>query len=335
MYKGTIQSQSQSPELSHCLHFLGKNWSHGFSFLVGIIHPEVISPPLDWVPGTELQRLFSSCPPMEMVVIQDCDVQMSDQRNIVIDSHSLQFCSAIDSLTCTTKISAPNVKEFICTGFMTGDFSLENFSSLVGAHLNMRLRGEGADETAKTYSELLAEENEVFAKRMMKYLGAVHNVHHLTLSSGFLEVLLQAPSTLYRQPPQLCNLETLKLEMRFTRGSLRSIAYLLKISPVITSLILTSKESNLADVGDDWESGLSLTCMFSHLKFVEIREVEGCDNELKFLTFLLKNSMVLEKLSLFFRYTSDSLDRGRYVRRFKRNLKLLPTASSSIQMHFF
>ncbi|KAI3877746.1 hypothetical protein MKW98_020227, partial [Papaver atlanticum] len=61
--------------------------------------------------------------------------------------------------------------------------------------------------------------------------------------------------------------------------------------------------SNLADVGDDWEAEFSLTCMFSHLKYVEIREVEGCDNEFSFLRFLFKNSTVLEKVNLFFRST--------------------------------
>ncbi|KAI3894254.1 hypothetical protein MKX03_021844, partial [Papaver bracteatum] len=90
--------------------------------------------------------------------------------------------------------------------------------------------------------------------------------------------------------------------------------------------------SNLADIGDDWEVGLS--GMISHLEFVEIREVEGCENELKFLSFLLKNSMVLEKVNLFFRSTGDSLSNGRQARRFKRNLRVLQTASSSIQMNF-
>ncbi|KAI3894256.1 hypothetical protein MKX03_021846, partial [Papaver bracteatum] len=92
--------------------------------------------------------------------------------------------------------------------------------------------------------------------------------------------------------------------------------------------------SNLADVGDDWEAGLSFACMFSHLKFVKIREVEGCDNEFRFLRFLLKNSTVLEKVDLFFRSTGDSIDNGRQVRRFKRKLRVLPTASSNIQMNF-
>ncbi|XP_026439399.1 uncharacterized protein LOC113338094 [Papaver somniferum] len=139
---------------------------------------------------------------------------------------------------------------------MTEDFSLENLSSLLRAQLKMRVREEETDETAETYSLLHVEEKAVFAKRMMKYLRAVHNVQRLTLSSGFLEVLLQDPGTLSRQPPQLCNLEILNLEMRFTSGCLCSIAYLLKTSPIITTLKLQSKESNLADVGDDWEAGI-------------------------------------------------------------------------------
>ncbi|KAI3894258.1 hypothetical protein MKX03_021848, partial [Papaver bracteatum] len=92
--------------------------------------------------------------------------------------------------------------------------------------------------------------------------------------------------------------------------------------------------SNLADVEDDWEAEFSLACMFTHLKVVEIREVEGCDNEVKFLRFLLKNSTVLEKVNLFFRSTGDSLDNRSQVRRFKGNLRVLPTTSSNMQMNF-
>ncbi|RZC75575.1 hypothetical protein C5167_051048 [Papaver somniferum] len=188
------------------------------------------------IPNLEFQRLFSSCPLLESVVIKKCDVQTNNQSNIVIDSRSLKLLVLVDnrhthigpadhSLSYTTKIYAPNAKDFTCTGFMREDFSLENLSSLVSASFEMSSGEE--DETAETYSELPTEEKEVFAKRMLKLLGGVQNVRHLSLSSGFLE-------------------------------------------------------SNLADIGDDWEVGLSLTGMISHLKFVEIREVEGCENELKF-----------------------------------------------------
>ncbi|KAI3894259.1 hypothetical protein MKX03_021849, partial [Papaver bracteatum] len=62
---------------------------------------------------------------------------------------------------------------------------------------------------------------------------------------------------------------------------------------------------------------------------------EGCANELKLLRFLLKKSTVLEKVNLTFRFTCDSLNEGRQVTVFERNLRALPTASSCIQMHFF
>ncbi|KAI3877739.1 hypothetical protein MKW98_020220 [Papaver atlanticum] len=266
---------------------------------------------------------------MEVVNIQKCDIQTDNQRTIIIDSHKLEAVALRENrhthlgpadrfFSYTSKICAPNLKFFMCTCFMTEDFSLENLSSLVGAQIKMTLREE-EDETAETYTELPAEEKEVFAKCLLKFLGGVHSVQHLTLSSGFLEVLLQAPETLYRQALRLCNLVILKLEMWFTRGCLRSIAYILKISPTLRILKLQSKESNLADVEDDWEAEFSLTCMFTHLEVVEIREVEGCDNE---------------KVNLFFQSTGDSLDNGRQVRRFKRNLRVLPTASSNIQMNF-
>ncbi|RZC85643.1 hypothetical protein C5167_026315 [Papaver somniferum] len=75
-----------------------------------------------------------------------------------------------------------------------------------------------------------------------------------------------------------------------TRGSLRALAYLLKISPSITKIYLCSKtkESNVTDAGDDWEAGLSLPGMSSHLKYVQFEEAEGCDAELKLLVFFLE-----------------------------------------------
>ncbi|RZC75069.1 hypothetical protein C5167_050545 [Papaver somniferum] len=317
-----------------------------------IILPESTSLPeirTLWLDGisissSELQRLFSSCPLLESVIIQECDIQTNTQWNVIVGSHSLQTCILMDNrhthrcsadqfLTYNTKISGPKVKGLRCTGFLTQDFSLENFSSLVAAHVNMRLKENEANETAQTYSELSAVEKEVFAKRMMKVLGAVHSVQQLTLSFGFLDVLLQAPGILNGQPPRLCNLEILKLEVRFTRGCLRSIAYLLNISPAITALKLKSLESNLAEVGVDWEEEFLLGCTFSHLKYVEIKEVEACDNVVKFLRFLTKNSTVLEEVNLFFG-SSDAPDRGRRLSEFVENLKKFEVASPSMQINF-
>ncbi|XP_026432550.1 uncharacterized protein LOC113329929 [Papaver somniferum] len=92
-----------------------------------------------------------------------------------------------------------------------------------------------------------------------------------------------------------------------TSGCLRAVAYLLKISPNITQLVLVSEESiQLSKVGDDWEAGLSSPGMLSHLKYVGIKEAEGCDGELKLLSYLLTNAKVLEKVSPLFRSSAGS-----------------------------
>ncbi|XP_026434806.1 uncharacterized protein LOC113332486 isoform X2 [Papaver somniferum] len=134
----------------------------------------------------------------------------------------------------------------------------------------MILKEKEEDENADTYSEFPSEKKIVYAKRVVRYLGAVSMVKNMGLSPFFLEVLSQAPNLLDCQPPRLCDLQYLTLEMWSTRASLRAIAYLLKISPNITKIYLCSKtkESNITDVGDDWEAGLSLPGMLSHLKYV-------------------------------------------------------------------
>ncbi|KAI3852798.1 hypothetical protein MKX03_028632, partial [Papaver bracteatum] len=91
----------------------------------------------------------------------------------------------------------------------------------------------------------------------------------------------------------------------------------------------------LAEVGDDWEAGLSSPGMLSHLKYVRIEEVKGCDAELKLLSFLLKYAAVLVEVALFFRSSAGSAARRlRQIERFKQKLRAVPTASPSIKMVF-
>ncbi|RZC72526.1 hypothetical protein C5167_048006 [Papaver somniferum] len=191
------------------------------------------------------------------------------------------------------------------------------------------------DENAETYSKLPLGEKEVHAKRVMKFLKAVYMVREMRLlSPGFLEVLSGAPDLVDCQPPRLCSLKYLTLAMWSTRGCIRAIVYLLSISPNITKVFLKAKESCLADVGDEWETGLSFPGMLSHLEYVQI-EVEGCDAELKFLCFLLKRAKVLKKVVLYFRSSVGSPDHGvTQVEQFMDTLRLVPTASSCIQVVF-
>ncbi|RZC53028.1 hypothetical protein C5167_011880 [Papaver somniferum] len=65
---------------------------------------------------------------------------------------------------------------------------------------------EEAFEVAKKISKLPSTEKDVYAKHMMKHLGAVSAVKQMKLSPVFLELLSQAPDLLDCQPPRLSNL---------------------------------------------------------------------------------------------------------------------------------
>ncbi|KAI3891711.1 hypothetical protein MKX03_001219, partial [Papaver bracteatum] len=92
--------------------------------------------------------------------------------------------------------------------------------------------------------------------------------------------------------------------------------------------------SNSVEVGDDWEAGLSSPGMLSHLELVTFDEVEGCDAELKLLTFLLKYAKVLRKVALSFRAGIGSPDGVRQRKVFRDKVRALPAASSDIKMMF-
>ncbi|KAI3891714.1 hypothetical protein MKX03_001222, partial [Papaver bracteatum] len=90
--------------------------------------------------------------------------------------------------------------------------------------------------------------------------------------------------------------------------------------------------SNLVDIGDDWEAGLSSPGMLSHLKYVKFDEVEGCDAEFKLLRFLFKHGKVLRGVGLSFRASIGSPDGVTQMKLFRDKVTALPTASLSVKI---
>ncbi|XP_026408286.1 uncharacterized protein LOC113303472 [Papaver somniferum] len=55
--------------------------------------------------------------------------------------------------------------------------------------------------------------------------------------------------------------------------------------------LMLSSDFLQPDSEDDVEVVLSGSCILSHLKYIEMREVKGCNNELIFLEFVLKKCL--------------------------------------------
>ncbi|XP_026459363.1 uncharacterized protein LOC113360026 [Papaver somniferum] len=205
------------------------------------------------IPNEELSKRLFSSCP----VLEKLSLCHCDIPNLIVNSLSLKkflYKRLLGSTDNVIKLTTPNLKAFECTSC----------------------------------------EEVVYAIHTTKFLREACMVKNLWLSYGLLEVLSRAPDLLdSQQQPCLFNVRSLYLKMRSTRGCLRAIAYLLKISPRVQS-------PNLVDVGEDWEAGLSSEGMLSRLTYVCFCEVEGCDAELKLLSFLLKHGHVLTKVALSF-----------------------------------
>ncbi|XP_026396380.1 F-box/LRR-repeat protein At3g03030-like [Papaver somniferum] len=299
-----------------------------------------------------VNELISSCPVLESLIIRDFLIKDGDDSIVIIESSGLKHLEICNdgslaqphyNMAKIIKLVTPNLTSFICKDYMLQEYYIPNLSSLVTADIKLREveNGDVARGKEAIDLELSAEViGELFPKRIMKFLRVLHNVRELTLSPCFLQVLSQVPNLLGSQPAKFCNLQCLKLETCLTTGCLCAITYLLKISPNIESLFLTSKEWNLAEV-DDWEVTLSSLHTFSHLKFIEFREVYGCENEFRFLEFLFKNASVLEEVVLFFSNREpspdavDCRDKTRRMKKFGDKLRMLSRASPTLTMLFF
>ncbi|XP_026444385.1 putative F-box protein At3g44060 isoform X1 [Papaver somniferum] len=290
-----------------------------------------------WVHGVAIsneelsKKLFSSCPVLEKLELYHCDIP-----NLTVNSLTLKnfvYKRFHSSLPNVIKLTAPNLKDLWCRSSVTQHYSLENcplLSSVIFELIVLKERVFG--ENAEAYCYCPSEEEKVYAKHLVNFLRANYMVKVMGLSSGFLEVLSQAPELLDSQPPRLCNLQYLSMDMWSTTGCFRAITYLLKIFPRIIFVLLRSKESNLADVGNNWEAGFSSPGMLSHLKYVNFDEVGGSDAELKLLSFLLKHAKDLRRIFLSFRASIGSPDGVRQMKLFRDKVRALPAASSSVKV---
>ncbi|XP_026451695.1 F-box protein At4g09920-like [Papaver somniferum] len=90
-----------------------------------------------------------------------------------------------------------------------------------------------------------------------------------------------------------------------------------------------------SNVAEDGEVGL-LSCGLSHLKYIEIKGMKGCDNELKFVGLVLKEAVVLEEMDLCFSNpegspdATESPDESNLIEKYIRKLRALPNVQKFI-----
>ncbi|MCL7026059.1 hypothetical protein MKW94_012226, partial [Papaver nudicaule] len=186
-------------------------------------------------------ELFSGCPLLESLVLNHCKFP---HMNVQIFNPNLKHLEIYRSLMRSTNglhldngeitLCTPSLLSIETNDYMSTDYSLHNLSSVVTVDILSTSVRKYVD--APPELELPAGIKELFAKRMIQFLRAVHNVKDLKLSYLSLEFASSALEKLDGQLPQFCNLKCLKLKTSLSIDSLNAIAYLLKLTPNIESV---------------------------------------------------------------------------------------------------
>ncbi|KAI3836249.1 hypothetical protein MKX03_018028 [Papaver bracteatum] len=239
------------------------------------------------------------------------------------------------------KLNAPSLPSFIFDGYLSTKFTLTNLSSLVTVDTKIYVKGE--DEVPGTF-DIHAEKKEIYAQRTMGLLRGINSVKVLMLNHIFLKALGGAPDTLKTRNLEFYNLQRLELQTYLSRDCLQSVFYVIKTSPNIESLSLQifqqnydkppaypiCNEINPEIIGDYWDPEFSLPCMICHLKFVEVKGLRGCVNELTFSEILLKHATALEKVALASHSTKQDSQRNKRMKKFCKMLLMFPRASENL-----
>ncbi|KAI3912400.1 hypothetical protein MKW92_048607 [Papaver armeniacum] len=288
---------------------------------------------------------FSSFPSLESLIMDMGFLGFGD-INLLMSLpklRHLRFHSWNNESNTEVKLNAPSLSSFIFYGYLSTNFTLTNLSSLVTADIRTYVKNE--DEVPGTF-DIRGEKKEIYAQRMMGLLSGIRNVKILMLNRSFLKALGGAPDTLKAQHLEFYNLQRLELQAYLSRDCLQSIFYLIKISPNIESLFLQIFQHNCdkppaypfchevkinpENIGDYWDPELSLPCMICHLKFVEVKGLRGCVNELKFLDILLKHATVLGKVVLASHSIEQDPQWKKRMKFFCKMLLMYPRASENL-----
>ncbi|RZC45855.1 hypothetical protein C5167_038807 [Papaver somniferum] len=300
-------------------------------------------------------RFFSNCPLLESLTVLDSSIRLN------IHSVKLKYLKLDYSRPCfrngarIVKLYAPNLVTFICKDFILKDYTLENLSSLLTADINMRLKvdkygygdkneyeyeydddeeSEDEDEDEDESEDEIEDEEEADEDEDEDEDENQDDQDEDEVSDDYYEDDWsedededgdgdedEVEDIKYFTGLSAEKKEPYAKGMMSLLGALRNVIYL-KLSSSFLEKAFSSESDR-----EDWDAESSPSCELQNLKLVDIQCIQGQENELNFLKFLLKNGVVLEKVVL----SSSASKEGKLV-EFNEKLVTFPRASLGVQV---
>lgn len=132
-------------------------------------------------------KLFSSCPVLESLIIKRCCVNLDNVYAPKLKYFKVNSNDYGSEEGNMIRLYAPNLTSFICGRCLSHNYALESLSSLVTADFRMTLLDN--DEEYDSYLMDSAECKKHVSQSMMNLLRGIRNVKDLILPECFLQVI--------------------------------------------------------------------------------------------------------------------------------------------------
>lgn len=235
----------------------------------------------------ETSCLFSTCPILETLILEDCS--FGTMILLEIASLSLGYVSLQNYINtgesyrnCNVKISCPNLKVLKYRAPKAKDIIIENLFSI---------------EVVQIYFFDLGGATEEVGMLVHKMIKNVPSTSALKLCLDSVLGLYRLSRDVRNFPVMFYKLKSLKLTVGVDEDCMLIMMLLLKHSPNLEVLNLFSLENY--GWCENWklhDPSESIVCLESHLKLIKLTDFKYEENEMELLRFFLKNAQVLEKL---------------------------------------
>ncbi|KAL5715350.1 hypothetical protein ACHQM5_017181 [Ranunculus cassubicifolius] len=276
-------------------------------------------------------ELVMDFPVVEELLLEECGY--CEIKRLVVVAPKLEYFTIVaynDTLNSSTsiKILSPKLRSFYCKGFMFRDYILEDLADVALVDFDTIIGNSDKD--------VKRMDGKGFGRCLSKIFKGLENMKYLILSAHGLQSFAKLSYMLDWDTVLCKRLVFLKLKLITWSNNayIHPLAKLLGIFPSMEFLILerneTLAELETEETDSDWEKQLSFECVLPRLRVIKYHNLQVCENELKFIAFLMRSAIILEKMtiSIVIR-SSEEVDK---VLEFMKKLLLLPQASPDVDL---
>ncbi|KAI3675594.1 hypothetical protein L1987_85184 [Smallanthus sonchifolius] len=266
------------------------------------------------------EKLFSSCPVLEELVLLDCDcvnLKYITIYSLTLKRLTIDDLPVYDPSGCKIKIDAKNLTCLEYIGYLSNEIFLNNVPSLVKACIHI---------------PILHQRQKEAACRAVDLIKRLQNVVFLRVSNRTIESLICA-DRMVDLFPVFPNLTHLVLTMEIGNYTFATFMYLLNFCPTLQSISLSEGFNRCMRLGGSDPIWLFVPlCISYHLKTLTFKNFHGNDSETCFLKCVLKYGRVLEQMDVWWCKTEPrDVKKQRDVRK---ELEIIKKSSAACIINF-